>query len=325
MDEIKERLLRKERTWTDILPLTFLQAFIWLSIGCLISIILGTAAWGRLFTSDEDVITFMGSYTQFFGIWLAFIFVILIFKGNRPMIRQLWPEKKSRMLKGIVIGLIAGFLLNSVNVAASILMGDLKLAYNGIEIRPLIGFFLFVMIQSGGEEIIDRLFIYQKLRRRYKNPAIAVIGNAVFFLLLHLGNDNINIPSLAELFLWGVLFALIVYYFDNLWMSIAIHTAWNFTQNIIYGLPNSGIVSKYSIWKIDAASNDFFFDTGFGVEGSWGAVLVISIVIGVLILIRRNKEANDIWGGWVNPESLEKKSSTRKEIGKETPADNPAI
>ena len=316
MESLKKTILRDNRTWTDNILLTYLLAYIWMSIGVVISILLGYEYWGKLFSADEDVITFMGTYASFFGIWVAFIFVILIFKGNRPMIRQLWPEKKSKIFKGIGIGLIAGFLLNSINVVATILMGDLKLAYYGIEVKPLVGFLIFIMIQSGAEEILDRLFIYQKLRRRYKNPTVAIVGNALFFLFLHLGNDNINIPSLAELFLWGILFALIVFYFDNLWLSIAIHTAWNFTQNIIYGLPNSGIVSKYSIWKIDAASDDFFFDTGFGVEGSWGAVLVICIVIGVLIFVRRNKEANDIWADWVDPWA--KKKDTKEPVAKAT-------
>ncbi len=48
---------------------------------------------------------------------------------------------------------------------------------------------------------------------------------------------------------------------------MAMHTAWNFMQNIVLGLPNSGANVPYSIFKLEeGASNSFFYDTGFGIE-----------------------------------------------------------
>lgn len=301
MDFLKEKVWRENHTWTDIFPLTLGLAYALLFVGVIISNVLGADKWGCLFNSDPDVVTFMGVYANFFGIWLSVLFVAIIFKGNRPMLKCLVPEKKSKIVTGILIGLLFGFAFNSLNVAGSILLGNLKLSFNAIEIKTLIGFLLFVMIQSGAEELLARFFCYQKLRRRYKNPAVAVIGNSLLFLIMHLNNHGLNLASYFELFLWGVLFSLIILYFDNLWACIAIHTAWNFTQNIIYGLPNSGKVSMYSIFRLDAATNDFFFDTGFGVEGSWGAVLFITIAIAILIIIFKDKEANDLWEGWTDP------------------------
>ena len=32
--------------------------------------------------------------------------------------------------------------------------------------------------------------------------------------------------------------------------QFAVHTAWNFTQNILFGLPNSGINVPYSVFKL---------------------------------------------------------------------------
>ena len=308
MDDFKNRFLRGSRTWTDILPLTLLLGYGWMFIGTILSIIIKAGNWGYLFSDDPDIVAFMGVYSAFTGIWVVTIGAAFIFKGNRPMLKEIVPDKKSKIFLGFLIGLVAGFALNSVNVVASILTGDLKLVFNCVEPKVLLGFFIFVMVQSGAEELVNRFYIYQKLRRRYKHPAVAIIGNAALFLVLHLKNANINIPSLIELFLWGVFFSLVILYFDNLWVSIAIHTAWNFTQNIIYGLPNSGHASSYSIYKIEAASDGFFFDTGFGVEGSWGAVIVLCIAIAVLILKYRNKEANDLWDGWVDPEKEKKKA-----------------
>ena len=308
MEDFKNRFLRGSRTWTDILPLTLLLGYLWMFVGTIFTTMLKGDTWGYLFSGDPDTVAFMGVYANFTGICVVTIVMAIIFKGNRPMLKELVPDKKSKIISGSLVGLAVGFALNSVNVVASIMTGDLKLVFGSIEPKVLIGFFIFVMFQSGAEELVNRFYIYQKLRRRYKNPAVAVIGNAAFFLFLHRGNSNINIASLAEVFLWGVLFSLIILYFDNLWACIAIHTAWNFTQNILYGLPNSGRVSNYSVYRIDAASDGFFFDTGFGVEGSWGAVIVISIVIAVLIIMYKGKEKNDLWEGWVDPEKIKRET-----------------
>lgn len=70
------------------------------------------------------------------------------------------------------------------------------------------------------------------------------------------------------------------------------------TQSIIFGLPNSGEVSYYSIYTMDveSARNGFFYDTAFGVEGSVGAIVICAIVIAVIILINRGKgEKKDLW------------------------------
>lgn len=298
MELLKEKVWRENRSWTDIFPLTLVLGYALLFIGAILSGMLVAEKWGYLFSNDPDVVAFMAKYANFAGIWITILLVVVVFKGNHRMLKCIVPEKKSKIIIGLLAGLIFGFAFNSLNVIGSILLGNLKLSFSAIEIRTLIGFLVFVMIQSGAEELINRFFVYQKLRRRFKNPAVAVFGNSLLFLLMHHSNHGLNLASYLELFLWGVLFSLVILYFDNLWACIAIHTAWNFTQNIIYGLPNSGIVSKYSIFRVDAAADDFFFDTGFGIEGSWGAVLFITIVIAILIFKFKGKEANDIWDGW---------------------------
>ena len=97
--------------------------------------------------------------------------------------------------------------------------------------------------------------------------------NALVFMALHMGNPGVTNLGLLQVFLIGVLFSLIVYYWDSLWTVIWAHTAWNFSQSIVFGLPNSGIVSKYSVFKLEAASarDGIFYNTSFGVEGSMGA------------------------------------------------------
>ena len=150
-----------------------------------------------------------------------------------------------------------------------------------------------ICIQSGAEEIICRSYIYQKLRRRYKTPWVAIIFNSAFFALMHVFNPGITFVSVLQIIIVGMIFALFVYDFDCLWAAIAMHTTWNFTQSI---------VSAYSLFKLDAASarNGFFYNVNFGVEGSIGSVVVLAIPLVILIVIAVKKgEKTDLWEGKV--------------------------
>lgn len=245
---------------------------------------------------DEDAAALMTMYLNFIGIWVAAAIFILAFRSNRPMLRA-WAGSGGR-LKGFLLGLLFGFGCNALCVLASWLMGDIKLEYAGFDLKLLALFLLVVTIQSGAEEITYRLYLYQKLRRRYRNPLVAILGNAAVFMALHLANPGFTALAGLQIFIIGVVFSMLIYYYDSLWCAIAFHTAWNFTQNIIFGLPNSGMVSSYSIFRLDAASarNGLFYNVGFGVEGSIGACAALLIFGAVLYMRNRGRgEKDDVW------------------------------
>ena len=212
--------------------------------------------------------------------------------------KGLTANKKGNTLKGFGIGLLLGFLFNGACVLMSLLMGDIKLSFYGIDLLVLIPFFIAVLVQSGAEEVVDRLYLYQKLRRRYRSPVIAVVFNALVFAAMHVGNPGFTLTAGLQILLVGMILALFVYYYDSLWAGIAFHASWNFTQNLIFGLPNSGRVSEYSIFTLEAASarNGLFYNVNFGVEGSIGACLLLAGLLVWLIVKNKNKpEATDLW------------------------------
>lgn len=300
MKEILAKILRPSRKWTDILVLAALLSAVMVTIGgILIYIPIFYKPVDQLFTNiaskDVDTSYFLMMYFSFIGIWILFVLFCLI-PWNHLILKRLF-FKKERVLVAL-IGFVLGFASNAICVLFSVLSGNIKLYFN--EFNPVLFFmFLFVvMVQSGAEEIADRCYLYQKLRRRYKSPLVAIIGNSLFFMALHLGNPGLTIVSLIQIFAIGVVFSLFVYYYDCLWAAILFHTAWNFTQSIFFGLPNSGIVSKYSLFKLDAASakSGLFYNIGFGVEGSIGSlIIIIGIILIILLLNRGKKEKNDLW------------------------------
>jgi membrane protease YdiL (CAAX protease family) len=316
--KVKKGFLRACGSWTDIIPIAAMLSVIMILFGDLVSTLLDrnvipAREIAMRLLGDEGSVEFLLQYFEFFGIWLVFMLIILVFRDNRPMWKAYLYNGHGNNLKAIPAGIALGFGMNGFCILMSCIMGDIKLSFNRFQPLVFFAFLLCVMIQSGAEEIVDRCYLYQKLRRRYRWPAIAVIVNALVFMALHMGNPGVTMLGLLQVFLIGVLFSLIVYYWDSLWTVIWAHTAWNFSQSIVFGLPNSGIVSSYSVFKLEAASarDGIFYNTSFGVEGSLGANVLIGIAIVVVLiygLVTKRGERVDLW------EEMENRDEGRKHI-----------
>ena len=194
----------------------------------------------------------------------------------------------SQFLQGSLVGLFQGLLLGfgqdfaqAVGYYASF-----------IAVWLIIIVFIAVMIQCGSEELLYRGYYFQRLRKGYKSPAFAILINPVIFLLAHVFNPGVKVIALVNIYLVGVVMSLMLYYFDSFWLVIAFHTAWNFSQNIIFGLPNSGIIQGFSIGKLDTdtASSSFFYDVDFGVEATgFTTVLLVVLIIVFSLIIYKTK------------------------------------
>ncbi len=317
MNEFIEKHLRPGRKKTDQFLLASLLSFLIL-IGAELFLPLGRLLQGffeSVLGGDQDAAVFLKEYFDFISIWIGMFLVVIVFKANRPMLKAVKycsPQMGSggdgssymngnragNNLRGFLIGLALGFGCNGFCILMSVLMGDIYLEYSGFKLVPFLLFFLCVFIQSAAEELTDRWYLYQKLRRRYKTPWIAILVNSIVFMLMHVFNPGVSVLALLQIFLVGVLFSLFVYYYNGLWIAMAFHTAWNFTQSIVFGLPNSGIVSAYSVFRLDAASatNGLFYNVNFGVEGSVASnIILLAVCIYILVKNRKKGEHTDIW------------------------------
>ncbi len=302
MKKLKEFIYRPCGKITDFVIiaaiLSYLLVFLGQAISEIVNSVCGTDEFLISLFKDPDAGRLMFLYLYFGEIWLAFFLVISVFKNNRPMWKCLSFRKGGNSIPALAAGLLLGFGTNTFCILMSILFGDIKLYFNRFDPAMFFSFLVVVLIQSGAEEICDRCYLYQKLRRRYRHPAVAILGNALLFMSMHLANPGIDMLAVVDLILSGVIFSLLVYYYDSLWSAIMFHTSWNFTQNIIFGLPNSGVVSEYSLFRLDAASarNGFFYTVDFGVEGSLGAIVVLAVLMAAILLLNRGRgERRDLW------------------------------
>ncbi|MBQ9051020.1 MAG: CPBP family intramembrane metalloprotease [Lachnospiraceae bacterium] len=249
----------------------------------------------------SDLGTTAGLYFSFAGIWLV-LFLNALIRKNRPLFKAYGTGCKGNNAVNLLIGLLIGIGMNGAAILMAWMHGDIRMYFDKFELVPFIILFIAVFVQSAAEEMICRGFIYQRVLRTYRGRFwLAVIINSVFFGMIHLGNNGISAMAVVDLVVTGLLFSAMVYYFDSLWMAMAAHAGWNFTQSILAGLPNSGNVVPYSIFKLDAAAarDSFFYNVAFGVEGTVPAITIQAVVLVALVAvgIKLGGKPTDIWAG----------------------------
>ena len=254
---------------------------------------------GKIMGSSDFALTFQ-HYFDNIGVWIFCLAWFWFIKYNRPILTAIGPKMKGNTWKMLVLGLLVGFVQNGLCTLGAILHGDIYLSYDRFEVIPMILLLFAVFVQSSSEELICRGFMYQRLKRGYRSPLVWILGNSLVFSALHLFNPGITVVTFLNIILIAVFYSLILYYFDNrIWFTMAAHTGWNYTQNILFGLPNSGQVLPYSFMKLDAsnARNSWVYDVKFGVEGTVLACLVILVSIAVIWYFgsKRKFTDQDVW------------------------------
>ncbi len=192
----------------------------------------------------------------------------------------------------LLFGSLMGFIANSVCVVCAVIHDDLKLYFDfdAVQIPVMLFAFLMVFVQSSAEELWCRGFLYERLNIRY--PLwVPVLVNGILFGLMHLLNEGITLFSVINIIIFGVFLSLMRWYADSIWVVMGFHTMWNFTQNFLFGLPNSGLVSEFSVFHMEAASGSrsLIYDPVFGVEGAFPAFILVIVLCAVILLMAKKK------------------------------------
>lgn len=263
----------RSRRLGETLPILYLEAVVLVMAGQMLGgILVGifSICLGSYIEQIYDVWYTASIYAAFIGIWIVTLLFIGIGGRRRAILQTLGRKSSGNNGKNLLLGLVAGLGMNGACILTASLHQDIVLRFESVRPVSLLVIFVMVFIQSSAEELVCRGFLYQMLLKGSRRPVFAIVGNSLFFAVLHLFNQGVTVLSILNIFLFGILFSLIVYYMDSLWCAFALHAMWNFTQNILFGLPNSGIVVPYSVFKLDAASaqNSFAYNVGFGIEGT---------------------------------------------------------
>ena len=199
------------------------------------------------------------------------------------------------LAKNLIIGTSIGFMLQSLTILVMYLNGN----YSVININPvsfiLIPFALMFTIAII-EEILVRGIIFRIMEEKL-GSYVSLTISSLLFGVLHLANPHSTLISSICITIAGFLMGAAFIYSRNLWMPIALHFAWNFTQSGIFGAITSGNEKTNSLLKAKIQGSEFITGGAFGPEGSIQAIIFCALgTIVVLILSRKaNKIIKPYW------------------------------
>ena len=142
--------------------------------------------------------------------------------------------------------------------------------------------FLFVIV-SLNEEIAIRGYILQNLSHSF-NKYIALAISSLVFMLMHIGNPNIGVLPMVNLFLAGIFLGIYTIHKNNLWFPIGAHLVWNYLQGPVYGFEVSGNKIN-SLFEQKLDSHVLFTGGSFGFEGS--VILTFFLCISIFLMDKK--------------------------------------
>ncbi|HLN20054.1 MAG TPA: type II CAAX endopeptidase family protein [Bacteroidales bacterium] len=204
------------------------------------------------------------------GTFATVFFVHRFVYNNKPNYLKAIFKPKG-LLAGILTGIIALFC---IIIILSISTG-IRVSYNGFSADFYIYLLIFFLVAIS-EEVLARGAIFSTLFQG-TNKYVALIVSSLIFSFLHIFNTSFNWVAMLNLFIVGILFCQLYLKRTNLSIPIGFHFSWNFLQGPVLGFAVSGIPVK-GILSFESTSGSGFSFTGFGLEGSYIATIVIFIM-----------------------------------------------
>ena len=218
---------------------------------------------------------------------LMYIFAKKYLNRNNLSLGLSSPNKIKNYLKGALIGFV---MISGVFLQLKIYnQSQISLNTSNVPAGIFLVFFIGWVIQGFNEELMCRSILMNYFAA-INGVKSAIITNSLIFAILHLGNDGFGIFPFINIFLMGVIFSLLFYLSDDIFLPAAVHTFWNFAQGNVYGINVSGITqSNISLIKTQLTGNPFLTGGAFGVEGGFITFWIEAIIVGVLLIGAKNR------------------------------------
>lgn len=195
------------------------------------------------------------------------------------LVNHSWPVdlRAVHLGRDLVGGILAGAGLFALALALIWIAGG----YSVSGVNPLVvvlpavtGVIFFV----GIEETINRGIVLPELESRL-GSWVALVVSSLFFAGYHIVlTTNPTAVAVAVIFAASILIAGAYLLTRQLWLPMAIHAGWNFTQGAIFGIAVSGNDTAAVTLLVGDVSGPAWLTGGaYGLEGSLVTLAVVSI------------------------------------------------
>jgi len=216
-----------------------------------------------------------------------------------------WIEGRTALelsLDGAVTELLAGFGLAAAVVGVSLAALAVTGSYHVVGSEsPWTLLYALCFFGSGAfvQVMIFRIVLY-RLTEEWVGTWMAFLATGILFSLAHLGNENIT-PVAFLLFMLGDLPFLAAFALTRrLWLVWGFHTGWNFLQDGVLGMPNSGISSLPSFFEAEVTGPRWLSGGPFGIEASF-LTTALALGFGIWMIVLIVKKGQVVPPAWRRP------------------------
>lgn len=204
-----------------------------------------------------------------------------------------WPREFGL---GLVAGVGAtGSLVVILLVSRSVTLGLSPDLAESLSSMPRY-LFLFLMA-AAAEELIFRGYPLQVLAEGSRRW-IAGLLLCVLFTFGHADNPDVTVIGITNIFLASIMLTVLYFQTRRLWLPIALHLSWNFTQSWLWGFDVSGIKIEGQLFVMTPTGSELVNGGEFGLEGSiLSTVLFVAVVVWLLAkpILRPTVEVAELW------------------------------
>jgi membrane protease YdiL (CAAX protease family) len=198
--------------------------------------------------------------------------------------RPVWAWK---YIRGLLLGLTIFSLVMLLQLIFTSSKVDWIQNFSQLSLRGPLIISIGWIIQGAAEEVLTRGFVLPIVGVRWGVLA-GILASSAVFTVLHVLNPNLNGIAMLNLLLFGVFTALYGIVEGGLWGICALHSAWNWAQGNLFGLPISGLQTGSSLVKVDLHGPDWWTGGAFGPEGGLATTIVLSLAcLAILCWIKR--------------------------------------
>jgi uncharacterized protein len=187
------------------------------------------------------------------------------------------------------LGIATGWGIAAVCVAVMAVFGGILVRFHSEPtawgwLAADVAYFLLLTL---AEEIAFRGYGFQRLRRAL-GSGVAVLGYVLLYALLAHLQPGANNASIFVSIALGLVLTTAYLRTKALWLSWGLNFGWKATRAVLFGLAISGNSSHSSVVEGDPMGSFWLTGSGFGLDGSWFAFLVLLAAISVVFRITRD-------------------------------------
>jgi hypothetical protein len=188
------------------------------------------------------------------------------------------------LAEGVAVGIVSTGGLTLVLVLSG--MVSLELSPRLAEAFAVLPQYLVLFtMAAAAEELIFRGYLLQALAEGSRRWLAAVLLTLAF-AVVHLGNPDITVVGIANIFLVGLVIAILYFQTLRLWLPIGYHLSWNLAHGWFWGFDVSGIELEHKVLIATPNGPELVTGGGFGLEGSLLTTALI-VAAGVWLLTRK--------------------------------------